>query len=94
MSDLNSSAEHKIRFDPRISMGHIMQAVMIIGAITVAWQNLDKRVVILETSSQTQVLRDKHQDALIASQSAQNGEALREIKEALIRLDNKIEELK
>lgn len=85
---------NSIKFDPRVSLGHIIQVIMIIMAILLAWQNLDKRVMVLEESRHLQSLRDQHQDALANANSRQIKETLTKIEETLLRLDNKIETLK
>lgn len=83
----------QIRFDATINLGHILTFLGFILTIFIGWQNLDKRVVILEESRHTQVQRDKHQDALIENQSDQIRDSLTEIKAAIIRLDQKIERM-
>lgn len=84
----------KLRFDPTINAGHLFTFAGFLITIFIGWTNLDKRVVVLEESRNTQTQKDKHQDATLAHQSAQIRESLSEIKAAIIRLDNKIEALK
>lgn len=81
----------KLRFDPTISYGHVLQALMIISAIFVAWTNLDKRVVVLEESRHVQQLRDNHQDSLNNQQFDQVSASLREVKTLLMRLEDKLD---
>lgn len=82
------------KFDPTISYGHVLQILMVISAVVIGWQNLDKRVVVLEENRNTQTQRDRHQDLTIDDKTRQIKESLDEIKAALLRLDNKIEALK
>lgn len=84
----------KLRFDPTFNAGHLFTFVGFLITIFIGWTNLDKRVVVLEESRNTQTQKDKHQDAMLTGQSAQIRESLNEIKAAIIRLDNKIEALK
>jgi len=84
----------KVRFDPTINAGHLLTFLGFLVTIFIGWTNLDKRVVVLEENKNTQSIRDKHQDAIIAGQSAQIRESLSEIKAAIIRLDQKIETMK
>ena len=84
----------KVRFDPTINAGHLLTFVGFLVTIFIGWTNLDKRVVVLEENKNAQALRDKHQDAIIAGQSAQIRETLSDIKTAIIRLDQKIEAIK
>lgn len=84
----------KMRFDPTINLGHVLTFLGFLLTIFIGWQNLDKRVVVLEETRNAQTMRDKHQDATIATQSGQIRESLQEIKAAIIRLDNKIDALK
>lgn len=84
----------KPKFDPTISYGHVLQALMVISAVIIGWQSLDKRVVVLEENRNTQAQRDRHQDGMIDDKTRQIKESLDEIKAALIRLDNKVEALK
>lgn len=86
-------SDNPIKFDRTISAGHLLQGIVIIGAIVLAWQNLDKRVVVLEETRNMQALRDKHQDAVISSQSTQIRESLNEIKASIIRLEKKIDDV-
>lgn len=86
--------ESRIRFDPKFDFGNVLTLIGLLAALTAAWVNLDKRVVVLEENRHTQTTTDKHQDVMIAHQAGQIRESLQEIKSALIRLDQKIEAMK
>lgn len=80
----------KIKFDSTINLGHILTFIGFLVTIFVGWQNLDKRVVVLEENRHTQLLKDTHQDSLMNQQSNQIRESLSEIKAAIVRLENKV----
>lgn len=83
-----------LKFDPTISYGHILTLVSMVVAVFIGWSTLDKRVVVLEENRNAQELRDKAQDSMSQANMAQLREALSEIKATLIRLDNKVEDLR
>lgn len=80
-------------FDPRISYGTIIQVLLILAAVGVAWLDLDKRVVVLEESRNTQLVRDKHQDFLINQQSTQIEKTALEIKQSILRIEQKLDDI-
>ena len=83
-----------LKLDPTISYGHILTLISMIAAVFIGWQNLDKRVVVLEENRNAQELKDKSQDSMAQANMAQLRETLTEIKATLIRLDNKVEALR
>lgn len=83
-----------IKFDPTISYGHVLTLLSMSAAVLIGWQNLDKRVVVLEENRHAQTLKDKAQDSMQQANMAQLRESLTEIKSAIVRLDNKVEELR
>lgn len=52
----------RIQFDPTINLGHIITVVAFVSGLVIAWQNLDKRVSVLEVRQTAQVRRDEIQD--------------------------------
>lgn len=83
----------KPRFDPTINLGHIITFIGFLVTIFVGWTNLDKRVVVLEESRNTQLIRDKHQDALLIQQTVQADKVVAEIKAAIIRIEQKLDDM-
>lgn len=55
-------AQKRVRFDGTINLGHILTALTFIGAATVAWNTMDKRVTVLEEARVVQQQIDKRQD--------------------------------
>jgi hypothetical protein len=80
-----------VKFDPTISLGHLLTFVGFIVAIFTAWVNLDKRVIILEENRSKQAIIDKHQDLLIETRVDQLREMLNESKKSLDRIANSLE---
>lgn len=76
----------KMRFDPRIDLGHILTFLGFVLTIFIGWTNLDKRVVVLEQN-------DKHQNVIISNQSTQIKDSLNDLKSYLIRLEQKVDEV-
>ena len=81
----------KLRFDPVVGLGHIMQIIAAALFVGIGWVNLDKRVIVLEQQTLHQGLRDRHQDEVLAVQSKQIKESLNEVKAYLLRLDTRLE---
>lgn len=94
IKDEVTTASGKIKFDSTINLGHILTFLGFIVTIFVGWQNLDKRVVVLEENRHTQLLKDKHQDLNISQQSDHIRDSLSEIKAAILRLENDLKELR
>lgn len=82
----------KMKFDPTINLGYVITFLGFILTISIGWTNLDKRVVVLEENRNAQLLRDKHQDSIITTQSGQIRESLNELKASLVRLEQKLDD--
>lgn len=72
------------KFDFTITFGDVMMLFGFLGAIFVAWTNLDKRVVILEEKAAFQKMVDADQDA----QTRMQFELIRKSQE---RIENKLD---
>ena len=83
----------KTFFDPRISTGNILTIVGFIITLIIGWTTLDKRVVILEESRNTQMVRDKHQDFLLNQQATSMEKTALEIKQSILRIEQKIDDI-
>ena len=93
---LHEEEESKPRipiFDPTINLGHILTFIsfLIIGASI--YSTLDKRVLVLETSTQKQDMRDMSQDADRARISAEMKDSVNDIKRTVERMNEKIDRL-
>lgn len=80
-----------IKFDPTVNLGHILTFVGFILAILAAWQNLDKRLIILEENRNLQAQVDRSQDARLDDRTRHISEVLSEIKNSILRLEEKID---
>ena len=83
---MDNPKQHGVRFDATINLGHIITFVGFLLAGFGAWATLDKRLVVIEESRNTQKAIDMAQDARF-SDSAQ------QIKDVLVRLDRQVERL-
>lgn len=84
-SDPTSAPKRRIRFNPEISMGHLMQAVCIIFAVATAYFSIDKRVSILESVDPTQ--------RLAAEKIVKTETRLQMMEGDLGRIENKLDRL-
>jgi hypothetical protein len=78
--------EKRIRFDGTINLGHIITFLGFLGSGAVAWNAMDKRVVVLEEARVVQVLTDRRQDEDRADLRKEAKENSREINGKLDRL--------
>lgn len=94
---LHEEEEEKPRrvpiFDPTINLGHILTFVsfIIIGASI--YSTLDKRVLVLETSTTRQDMRDLNQDVDRARISSEMKDATVDIKRSIDRINEKLDRL-
>jgi len=51
--DLPRGATHPIRFNMQVSLGNLIEVVVIVFAVSVAWANLNSRVSALEAQQAT-----------------------------------------
>jgi hypothetical protein len=89
----NTKEPLRIKFDPTINLGHVLTFVGFVVAGFIAYQALEKRVLILETNQQRQELRDAQQDRDTSRISEDTKAALEEIKRLMERVDNKVDRL-
>lgn len=85
MSNL-STPEKRIRFDGTINLGHIITFAGFIFTAVIAWNAMDKRVVVLEEARLTQVVTDRRQDEEIVSTRREQRETLKDVSGKLDRL--------
>ena len=82
-----------IRFDPTINLGHLLTFAGFVVAIFVSWANLDKRIVVLEESRETQHQIDKAQDAMLAERMRHIQESLNDLRSGMQRLNDRLERI-
>lgn len=80
-------------FDPTINLGHILTFVSFIIIGAGIYSSLDKRVLVLETSTSRQEMRDMNQDADRARISAETKDATVDIKRSIDRLNEKLDRI-
>lgn len=81
----------KLSFDPTINAGHLLTFVGFIVAGFVGWSTLDKRLVVVEEARKAQVQTDQHQDTLHRASIDAVRDSLREIKEGVQRLNDRMD---
>lgn len=84
----------KFHFDWSVNLGHVLTFLGFILTGFVAFQNLDKRVVVLEQSTVYQTKRDEAQDQVMREAKTEIREALRDVHNSLEKLSDKIEKRK
>lgn len=80
-----------IKFDPTINLGHVLTFVGFICSIFVAWETLDKRLLVLESAAKTQAVIDQSQDEKVSSSNQHLAESLIEIRKSIDRLNDKLD---
>ena len=83
----------KLIFDPTINLGHIISFIGILMLGTGIYTTLDKRVLVLETSTSRQELRDLSQDADRARISNEMKDATFDIKHSIDRINEKLDHI-
>ena len=78
-------------FDWSINLGHLLTFVGFIVSGAVAWQTLDKRVVVLEQQSLYQAQRDAAQDAALVQSRSDLRETLRDVRTSLDKLNDRLQ---
>jgi hypothetical protein len=84
----NLHPERRIRFDGTINAGHVISLGAMLVTLFVGWSALDKRVVILETTTHFQTARDKAQDDQIAEKFGAIKESISELKRTVEQSNN------
>lgn len=67
---------HRVQFDPRINLGHILTTLTILGGLVVGWNSMDKRLTSVEGES---TFMSKRQDAMDAAMLRQRDEVRTQI---------------
>lgn len=78
--------QRRVRFDGTINLGHILTFLGFLISGIIAWNTMDKRVVILEEARITQTAVDKRQDDDRASLKLQVREDYKDISNKLDRV--------
>lgn len=90
---MDEEIKHGIRFDPTINLGHVITFIGFIVAIFVSWTTLDKRVLVLEESRNTQAHIDKTQDMVLGQQMQQIRESLTDLKNGVQRVNDRLDKV-
>ena len=80
-----------MKFDPTINAGHLLTFAGFLITISVGWSTLDKRVVILEEQRKSQEVRDQAQDLRSSEKFGEIRETMRDIKQTLDVVRDKLE---
>lgn len=81
----------RLQFDWTVNAGHVLTFLGFIIAGFVAFQTLDKRVIVLEQTTSFQARRDADQDALLKETKAEIRDALKDVHNSLEKLSDKID---
>ena len=76
----------RLKFDWTINITHVLSVALLLVGILGSWNIMDKRVLILEESKQSQRERDQAQDAA-------SREKFQEVRDALIDLRRSVEKV-
>ena len=80
-----------IIFDSTINLGHILTFIGFLITGFMAWQSMDKRVIVLEQTTRLQELKDKAQDMENMWQNVHVNESLSDLKRSIEKLADKID---
>lgn len=81
----------RLKFDPTINAGHLLTFAGFLITISVGWSTLDKRVVILEEQRKSQEVLDKAQDHRSSEKFGEIRETMRDIKQSLDVVRDRLE---
>ena len=81
----------RLQFDWTINAGHLLTFLGFIITGFIAFQNLDKRVVVLEQTTVYQARRDAEQDVVQKETKAEVRDALKDVRNSLEKLSDKID---
>lgn len=81
----------RLKYDPTINAGHLLTFAGFLITISVGWSTLDKRVVILEEQRKSQEVLDKAQDSRSSEKFGEIRETMRDIKQTLDVVRDKLE---
>ena len=85
--------QRRLIFDPTINLNHIISFLGILTFGIGIYASLDKRVLVLETSTSRQDLRDLTQDADRQRISTEMKDATVDIKHSIERLNEKLDRI-
>ena len=80
------------RFDRTFNAGHLLTFVGFLLTMALGWSALDKRVVVLEEQRRAQAQLDNHQDSTQRASIDAVRESLREIKEGIVKLNDRLDQ--
>ena len=81
-------------FDWSINLGHVLTFIGFLLTIALAFQALDKRVIVLEQATPYQAQRDSNQDVTTKELRYEIKETLHEVHNSLEKLSDKIDRKK
>ncbi|MFZ6813548.1 hypothetical protein ACO0K3_03705 [Undibacterium sp. Rencai35W] len=79
-------SEKRIKFDATVNLGHLLTFAGFLVTGAAMWQNMDKRVVVLEEARVSQQQIDRRQEESINENKRTVREDLKEISSKLDRL--------
>jgi hypothetical protein len=91
MSNNIATGANKLRFDPTVNAGHLLTFLGFVIAGFAGWTTLDKRVVVLEEQRKSQEVLDKAQDTRSGEKFGEIRETMRDIKQTLDVVRDKLE---
>lgn len=80
----------RITFDPTITLGHVLTAIVILSAVGGAWVTMDKRVLVLEEFRQAQDKRDVAQDLAVKDKFQELRESIVDLRHSVERVADKV----
>lgn len=90
----SNQEENRFRFEKSINLGNMISIVLCIGALMTSWNMMDKRVLVLEEARMAQRERDTSQDATTKESFALVKEALSDLRHAVEKVSDKLEQKK
>ena len=87
-------ASDRVIFDKTINLGHVLTFLGFMATIFVTYQNLDKRVVVVEQATLYQAKKDEAQDVLMRDGRNEIREALKEVRASVDNLAARVEALR
>ena len=84
----------KVSYDPTINLGHILTFIGFLSTIALGWITLDKRVITLEDTIKTQMLRDSTQDREQNNNTNHVTHSLDDLQRSVERLSDKVDLIK
>ncbi len=82
--------ENRVRFDKTINLGHVLTMLGFLLATLVQWNMMDKRVVVLEEFRTGQREKDTTQDTITREKAQEVKDALRELKNSVEKLGDRM----